>query len=311
MKLYNAGLYTSNFNVNGNLWNKLTDNEKYQRLVAGEGNILESFHYIGKQRYVDMIRADGRQVFLDSGAFSMWSLGAKVDIAKYCDYIKQNDDIIRKDDGVVLASVMDAIGDAQGTYQNQLIMESLGVQPLACFHFGEDPRYLEYYMSRYKYITLGGMVAQSTPQLKIWLDEIWGKYLTDGAGRPKIKVHGFGLTTPMLMRRYPWYSVDSSSWVQIAKVGGVLLLPDAKVMNVSSQSPQRRVEGQHLTTLNPTQRAAVEKKLQEAGADLATIGEAYLPRWCYNLYSYTQLGKIISAEKGDDPRFIPDQLGLF
>lgn len=311
MFLYNAGIYTAGFCIYGTLWDRLTENEKYQRLVAGEGNLLESFHYIGKKRYVDMIRADGRKVFLDSGAFSMWSLGAKVDIEAYCQYIKENDDIIRKDDGVVLASVMDAIGDALGTYQNQKRMEGLGVTPLPCFHFGEDVRYLEHYIANYEYITLGGMVAQSTWQLKLWLDEIWEKYLTDGAGRPKLKVHGFGLTTPELMRRYPWYSVDSSSWVQIARVGGMILLPEARVINVSNQSPQRRIEGQHITTIPPIQRKVVEAKLLAEGVDLDRMQETYLGRWTYNAYAFDKLGKIITEEKGSNPTFKPDQQSLF
>jgi len=311
MKLYNAGIYTAGFSIGGTLWERLTENEKYQRLCAGAGNLLESYHYIGKQRSVDMIRADGIQVFLDSGAFSAWSLGAKVDMVGYCEYIKKNDDIIRKDDDAILASVMDAIGDAQGTYENQLYMESLGVRPLPCYHFGEDPRYLEHYIKNYNYITLGGMVAQSTPQLKLWLDDIWEKYLTDGAGRPRLKVHGFGLTTPELMRRYPWYSVDSSSWVQIARVGGMLLLPEARVLNVSNQSPQRKVEGQHITTLPPMLRAAAEAKLSREGVDLDRMQEIYLGRWTYNMFAFDKLGKIITDEKEGDPRFIRDQLGLF
>lgn len=311
MNLYNAGIYTAGFCIGGTLWERLTENEKYQRLCAGAGNLLESYHYIGRQRSVDMIRADGIKVFLDSGAFSAWSLGAKVDMVAYCDYIKKNDDIIRKDDGDILASVMDAIGDAQGTYENQLHMESMGVRPLPCYHFGEDPRYLEYYISKYKYITLGGMVAQSTPQLKLWLDEIWGKYLTDGSGRPRLKVHGFGLTTPELMRRYPWYSVDSSSWVQTARIGGMLLLPECKVINVSDQSPNRKMEGQHITNISPPQMDAVLNKLKAEGVDTDRMQSGYLARWCYNLYAYDKMGKMISHEKGPDPKFIPDQLGLF
>jgi hypothetical protein len=190
-------------------------------------------------------------------------------------------------------------------------MEAMGVTPLPCFHFGEDPRYLEYYISKYSYITLGGMVAQSTPALILWLDDIWEKYLTDGSGRPKIKVHGFGLTTPELMRRYPWYSVDSSSWVQIARVGGMLMLPEARVINVSNQSPQRRVENQHITTIPPLLREAVEAKFRAEGVDLDRMQETYLARWTYNQYAFCKLGDIITAEKKGDPRFIRPQPGLF
>lgn len=311
MHLYNAGIYTAGFKINGTLYNRLTENEKYQRRFAGACNLLESFHYIGKQRSVDMIRADKVQVFLDSGAFSMWSLGASVDIKAYCDYIKKNEDIIRKDDGVLLASVMDAIGDADGTLQNQKVMESMGVTPLPCFHFGEDPKYLLHYVSNYEYITLGGMVAQETWQLRLWLDEVWDKYLVDGSGRPKIKVHGFGLTTPELMRRYPWWSVDSSSWVQQAKVGMVLLLPEAKGMDVSDRSPRRKIAGQHYMNLPEVHRQAIAAKLLAEGVDLERMQSTYLSRWTYNMYAYAKLGHIITAEKNNDPVFMREQPGLF
>lgn len=311
MNLYNAGIYTSGFSYHSTLWGRLTENEKYQRRYAGERNILESFHYIGKQRSVDMLRRDGHKVFLDSGAFSMWSLGAKVDIAAYCDYIKRNDDIIRKEDGVLMASVMDAIGDAEGTLKNQNAMETMGVRPLPCFHFGEDPKYLEYYIANYEYITLGGMVAQESWQLKLWLDEIWDKYLTDSSGRPKVRVHGFGLTSPELMRRYPWFSVDSSSWVQQAKVGMLLLLPEARGIDVSEQSPRRKISGQHITTFTPPLRDALFQRFAAEGVDMQRAQTTYLARWTYNMYAYSKLGELISAEKGDNPTFARAQLTLF
>jgi hypothetical protein len=306
MKLYLAGIYTANFKIGGSLYNRLTPNEKYQRESAT--NLLESFHYIHRQSFVDSIRGDGRKVFLDSGAFSAFTKGVTVNIPKYCDYIKRNLDIIEHVDGVPLASVLDGIGDPLKTYQNQLEMEKLGVRPLPCFHYGEDERYLEWYIANYSYITLGGMVPISTPQLKLWLDRIWEKYLTDGSGRPKVRVHGFGLTTVSLMERYPWYSVDSSSWVQTARVGGMLLLPEARVINVSGQSPQRRVEGQHIDTLPPIQRKAVEEKLASCGVDIVRMRETYLSRWCYNIWAFDQLG-IQHFER--DPKFTPDQIGLF
>lgn len=306
MRLYLAGIYTANFKVGGSLYNRLTDYEKYQRESATY--LLESYHYIHRQKFVDSIRSDNRVIFLDSGAFSAFTKGVEVNLEKYCDYIKRNIDIIEQVDGIPLASVLDGIGDPLKTWQNQQRMESLGVRPLPCFHYGEDERYLDFYAANYDYITLGGMVPISTPNLKIWLDRIWERYLTDGAGRPKTRVHGFGLTTVSLMERYPWFSVDSSSWVQTARVGGMLLLPEAKVLNVSSQSPNRKVEGQHIDTLTQPQREAVEYRLRGCGVDTDRMRETYLSRWCYNIWAYDQLGKIHFR---DDPKFQLQQTELF
>lgn len=306
MNLYLAGIYTANFNIGGNLYLRLTEQEKVQRECVS--HILESYHYIHRPKFVESIREDGVQVFLDSGAFSAFTKGVEVDLPKYCRYIQENEDIIRKDGDQILASVLDGIGDPLETWQNQQRMERMGVRPLPCFHYGEDERYLEWYVANYDYITLGGMVPISTPQLKIWLDRIWEKYLTDGAGRPKIKVHGFGLTTVSLMARYPWYSVDSSSWVQIARTGSMMLIPEAKVLSVSNQSPSRKVEGQHIDTLPAIQREAIEGRLAASGVDLDRMREIYLSRWCYNIWAFEELGKRYLR---DDPFFKMDQMELF
>lgn len=195
MRLYLAGLFTNGFaNDHGKLARQLSESENECRMAVPW--YLDSYHYVYGDKKVADIRRSGKKIFLDSGAFSAFTMGVDVDLPKYCRYIQENEDIIH------VASVLDGIGDPQKTYENQLAMEALGANPLPCFHYGEDPRWLEYYVANYEYITIGGMVPISTKQLGFWLDEIWGKYLTDGAGRPKCKVHGFGLTTIPLMKRY-------------------------------------------------------------------------------------------------------------
>lgn len=303
MKLYNAGVYTASFDIGGSLYLRLTEDEKRQRESAD--NILESYHYIHKESIVKKIRKDKRKVFLDSGAFSAFTQGVTIDIPGYCKYIQRNEDIIEKVDGVLLASVLDGIGDPLQTWQNQQTMERLGVRPLPCFHYGEDEKYLEHYLANYTYITLGGMVPISTPQLFHWLDRIWDRYLTDGSGRAKVKVHGFGLTTVALMERYPWYSVDSSSWVQIARTGG-LMLPRGKVISISARSPSRKVAGMHIDTLPERMTEAIEAELKGYGVDTTRAREIYLARWAFNLWSFNEIGKKIN-----DHAFKPEQQLLF
>lgn len=304
MKLYLAGIYTSNFNKQGQVYARLTEAEKQARDAIPY--FLESYHYIYKQSMLDKIRDDGVQVFLDSGAFSAFTKGVKVDLPAYCQYIKENEDIIVKDDGAMCASVLDGIGDPLETWQNQRAMEQHGVVPLPCFHYGEDERYLEWYMANYEYITLGGMVPISTMQLYHWLDRIWEKYLTDGAGRPKIKVHGFGLTTVKLMERYPWYSVDSSTWVQHAATGQVTVPGLAGTVQISANSPSAKVEGRHLDTLPPLQRQALVDRIEAQGFDVERLRNEYVSRWAYNCWSFTKIGQDIDTET-----FKTEQLELF
>lgn len=287
MDLYIAGIFTANFHKGGTGYAQLDARE--QAAHESVDHNLESYHYVGKQAYVDRIRESGKKVFLDSGAFSAFTLGQVIDLPAYCDYIKANHDIIRMEDNDLMASVLDGIGDPQKTWENQCAMEELGVRPLPCFHYGEDERYLDYYVENYEYITIGGMVPISSPQLFHWLDRIWNDHLVDGSGRPRVKVHGFGLTSVPLMERYPWFSVDSSSWVQIGAHGNLFM--DGKTLAFSSQSPNAKVAGQHIDTLPPVMREAIEKRLLDQGFDPARMRDNTYARWAYNAWGYAEFGR--------------------
>jgi hypothetical protein len=191
--------------------------------------------------------------------------------------------------------VLDGIGDPLLTYQNQMAMEALGVKPLPCFHYGEDERYLEFYIANYNYVTIGGMVPISTPQLIHWLDRIWERHLTDGSGRPRVKVHGFGLTTMSLMKRYPWFSVDSSTWVQNA-ANGMIFLPGVGTLNISSKSPSRKFENQHLTTFSGMQRQAIIDYIKELGFDPDRLADEYVSRWAFNCWAFVKEAEASTLE---------------
>jgi hypothetical protein len=269
---------------------KLTQHE--QSLTPTIPNILESFHYVKGQKFVDEMRNDGAKVFLDSGAFSDHSIGTVTDINSYCDYIIRNRDILRVEDGVVMASVLDGIGDPLKTYRNQLYMEAMGAKPLPCFHFGEDPRYLEFYVANYDYITIGGLVRKTANDQKVWLDRIWPLML-EGSGKPKLKVHAFGMTAPWLMERYPWYSVDSSSWIQAAAFGSIFTSEHGPIA-VSKDSPAKHDAGRHLSTLKDVERKAVEAMLERKGFNYDRLSTIYESRACYNMLAYVELNNIIN-----------------
>jgi len=283
-------------------------NERERGVVNTLPHLLESYHYIHKESYVQAIREIGDKIFLDSGAFSAYTLGVDLKVKDYCDYIHRNKDILRVDDGTIMASVLDGIGDAQLTYENQLEMESYGVRPLPCFHAGEDERYLEWYVQNYDYITLGGMVGSSTKQLMVWLDRMWDKYLTDGSGNPRIKVHGFGITAIPLMERYPWWSCDSSSWIQSAAFGSVIT-PDYGPLSVSEKSPSRHDAGQHVGNLAPLANEKVLTMFEDQGFNYKRLSEIYESRAVYNLWAFGEINKVMDRDNPN--RFKCEQQELF
>jgi len=212
-------------------------------------------------------------LFLDSGAFSAWSQKQPIDIQEYIAFIKEHEKVIDH------YANLDVIGDAAGTWENQMIMEEAGVSPLPTFHYGEDIKWLERYLRKgYDYLCLGGMVPISTKDLKFWLDDLFSNYLCDEKGMPKMKIHGFGLTSLPLMMRYPWYSVDSTSWVVTDRMGSVYV-PRKKAgewiynenswkIAVSNQSPNKKEAGAHIDTMSPGEKQVILDYFEEKGYKL-------------------------------------------
>lgn len=299
MRLYIAAAIYNGMQLGGPVYDRLSPvQQKHRREVK---YLLESYHYFNKQKMVDATRAGGETIFLDSGAFSAYTQGVEIDLPTYCRFIQEHNDIID------VASVLDAVGDPLKTWQNQQAMEALGTRPLPCFHYGEDERYLEYYVKNYEYITLGGMVPISTPALRLWLDRLWEQYLTGPDGRARIKVHGFGLTTISLMQRYPWYSVDSSSWVQISSIGAILH-PGHGTIQMSHTSPTRKQEGRHFDTLSHIEQSYLAHEFARLGYTVEELRTSYLARRTFCMWAYTELNNRINSE---GKSFRNEQEGLF
>jgi hypothetical protein len=223
------------------------------------------------------------ELFLDSGAFSAWSQGKEINIDEYIQFIKENEDAID-----VYAN-LDSIGDPIKTWDNQMYMESKGLHPLPVYHYGEDIKWLLRMLKKgYDYIALGGMVPISNDQLIHWLDDLFSKYLTDENGMPIIKVHGFGLTSLPLMLRYPWYSVDSTSWVITGRMGAIYI-PKFKngkwiydenswKINVSNRSPNIKDSGKHISTMSPMEKDILMKYIAEKGYKLGHSDFEWVPQ---------------------------------
>lgn len=154
-----------------------------------------------------------RDLFLDSGAFSAHKSGVSIDPGAYAEFVLKN-----KEDLFVYAS-LDVIGDAEATWNNQLLLERRGLCPLPTFHFGEPIKWLDFYIDRYDYLAIGALVSQRVrKELLLFLDGVFARILQK---RPTLRVHGFGIQDEDILRRYPWFSVDASSVHMQARYGGV------------------------------------------------------------------------------------------
>lgn len=315
MKLYNAGIYASSFSLEGTVFRKLLPEEQEKRKATKW--FLESFHYIKSGSAMKNIRRDGVKIFLDSGAFSAFTLGTEVDISRYCDFIHANDDIIARDQGTKMIAPLDVIGGGPGEFytktktadlslKNMEEMERRGTEPLPCFHFNEPWEYLDYYVGKYDYIALGGLVRNDLFALESWFRQVFERTCNPD-GTPKIRFHAFSLTALGLMLKYPWYSVDSSTWVQLAANGMVLMPRSGKQLYISAKSPERKKALHHYDSLPPILQRPLAEEIAADGQDIERLRELYYARWAYNCWALPHYVDL----REPATRYVPDVPSLF
>lgn len=158
------------------------------------------------------------KIFADSGAYSAWANKTEINLQEYIDFIKKNKDQIET------YACLDDITSSKKTQENQIEMERQGLHPLPVYHTGEDISLLKKLMKKYDYIAIGGMALNSSVNRVLSFDEIFSIVCPSSNNfLPTHKIHGFGLASPDLLINYPWYSADTTSWVQYGRFGIVLI----------------------------------------------------------------------------------------
>lgn len=184
-----------------------TEQKQYNTLAdkGGVNNYLMSYYYLIKLKSSNLLSNNNKNIFLDSGAYSAMTQKKEIDLKSYIEFIKQNKKRIKTYAG------LDVIGDYKMTLKNQCIMEEAGLKPLWTFHAGSKEPYglLKDMSEKYNYIALGGTAGGrlSKSYIKNHFDKCFSII------KNNCKVHGFGMTNIEYLKRYPFYSVDSTSWL--------------------------------------------------------------------------------------------------
>lgn len=193
-------------------------------------------------------------IVVDSGAFSMWSCGKPFDIDKYINFLNENN-IMETAFWVAEADVIPGKKNVDPTeeeraaapeksWQNYLYMIQRVRYPkkvVPIFHMGEDYKHLirmlEYRFPDGDYIPYIGISPRNDVHVneKIkWYDETWKIIYTKCAelNRNIPAAHNFGCTTASIIQQYPSCSSDSSSWMQSAVRGRIMIPVKDKIKTV-------------------------------------------------------------------------------
>lgn len=278
-------------------------------------------------------------VMLDSGAFSVWRLGRRIDLSNYIRFCDLHADVLFKVINLdvipakpgVRASRWQVDESAAEGWKNWRRMRAAGIDSMPVFHYGEDRKWLDRYLDAgCTYIGLSVSHMRSDPMQA--LDLTW-RYLCGSGGYPTVKVHGFALTSKDVFIRYPWYSVDSTSWI-MAPSYGCLLIPgkgvnfDKAVVVPIADPPKnpkvfkkgdplqslrtgkvkRDLPGairKHYDHLSPRERGVIDGYLAQVGFTIEQMRERVALRCAVGAMFYNGL-----MRSSPLPRFLPPREGL-
>ena len=286
MNLYNAGGGTlglknkeceMNFYAAGTDMNTNKDKDYEMNFYAAaigynkDGKILEETISKGLRKrllsYIDRDAVKGafefwlnpklkdKKFFLDSGAYSAFTRGIKIDINEYIKFVHKH-----KNELTVYAN-LDVIGDGVKSEQNLQYIESHGLHPLPVYTASAPISELSRLCEKYNYIALGGLVGGGGVVLK-HLDRCFSvikKYFP-------MKIHLFGITSQKVLERYPVYSCDSSSAIMGGGMGRVMEFKNGKMESCLWRKSE--TTGKHLNCRDKDGSAHLQRRITNIKAML-------------------------------------------
>jgi hypothetical protein len=280
-----------------------------------QGHKLYSYAYAEEREkgWFTLSRENKVDLMIDSGAHSLYQLhvyseGHRGTVSKgkgydfyqsreFWDFVDQYAAFLKENQHLVTVYInVDVIFNPELSWKVLRYLEKEhGLHPLPVIHYGTDLKWLRRHLNRgYEYIGLGGLGQEVTRQQYIaWADRAFEMICDTPDKLPLCKVHGFAMTSLRLMLRWPWYSVDSTSWVMNSRMGSIFVPrkkngewtydENAWKVVVSSRSPATKEAGQHFLTISPRERALALEYIKEKGFRLGRssfkeVSQGYNPK---------------------------------
>lgn len=174
-------------------------------------------------------------IFLDSWGFSIRNRGLNLSIDDYVEYVKKFGKYYE-----IIAN-MDT-NDTKETLHNQRRLEKeTWHKILPVYHRSElkswDKDLLKYYCQNYDFVALGWVAW-------IWMSKAEKRYYLDFSFKTameyKTKLHWFWITSYSELLRYPFYTIDSTSWLQWVKFNKFMVFNDWRIKSFTSKEYRDR-----------------------------------------------------------------------
>lgn len=200
-------------------------------------------------KYLQQFKDAGMEVMIDSAAHTLQKAKTVVDYQKFFEsYQSWLSDNIEFIDHYVELDIENVVGLDKVNKWSESLTQELPIPPIRVWHRwrgGVDV--WEQMTEQYDYIGFSGFLISQNGGAELPLDQIAG-YLKI-AQNNNCKVHAFGFTRPRLMIAYPFYSVDSSSWMAPQRYASLNYF-DGKMLQAWGCREIKRKLGVNISKLN-------------------------------------------------------------
>lgn len=119
--------------------------------------------------------------------------------------------------------------------KNQTQMEDMGFSPIPVYHMGSHLEALQEICNSYNYVCLGGTVGTKTNKRIEFFEFVFHHF-------PHHNFHGLGLTDLNITKLFPFYSVDSTTWLMAEKVNKIFTADGKRITPDSRMSVEKKFE---------------------------------------------------------------------
>lgn len=252
------------------------------------------WHYGRWNMLVANLEKEGK-FFLDSGAHSLYNKMVKNNQSRnkyqfyttqdFWNYVDSYARFVRKYKNIITYYAnVDVIYNPEMSWKVQRYLEEeWNLHPIPIVHFGTDMKWVNLYCKKgYYLLGIGGLGQNTTKKAYLlWADRLFTTLCPEPDRLPIIRMHGFAMTSWQLLFRYPWWSVDSSSWTKVGAYGGIFVPHKRKgkfvfteqpyVISVSQESPNSKLARKHYKTLTKMEQKIVSEWLEFINIPLGEI----------------------------------------
>lgn len=241
------------------------------------------------------------KLLIDNGEFTFHRKGGSLDIDEYIKWLNDNDEYI--DYAIALDSipgkwgtvrtVEDFEASAEKTWNNYLYMLDRVKSPnklLPVYHMGEHISNLERFLAckDLKYMCISAFKDTTNKFREDWYDKVFDTI--DKSGRTDMQFHCLGSATIQNAEKFPFTSMDATSWIMTGANGGILT--DVGVVYVGVKTKLTQIEVDTINEMLKPYNITCEDVVNDYKARMVAN-----VHWLYNKSHETKFKSTIKARR--------------